>query len=786
MTRTDLDPINEDDIKQASGLEWDIDLAEYNMSKATRRLYFTDSISQSGEFELDVVVDPGDIQSADPIKVSKKGVGAFYGIVKQPESSSQGGDMISGGGASEILRDVPITAEYIGFSSVDVVNDVFSNITSTQIKVGTNEELTTGSGSIDARAEDEGALTFLNRVIQSHGGEWYVSYDSTNDVFEFNVVEKLESSSVVKTFTENNTKEIKDVPVVDETYDAVVVRGYGDGEDQVQGVYPDRSSWPDDPRVLRYTDKTILSDSQASTTAEEVYNKHSDWRSIFVYPSSHQTLLNLGDKVEVNEPRSGVNGEFRVVARTLNLDFRGDRQVEYVLSDKPIGIIDEAEDVKEQTDSQTDYMQGSRNVWGEKETRNCSDTRPLVLDIEVPQDVVDKTGESKIQSISANYKASAYKEDGNPVSTATLQTENIDKDTRVRKINLDKNDKTDSVDSGDLSGSNRSSTESLDSDAVEVEKSDISDHNHGVASSTADQNFIEQDIITTFSSSNTVTLNEGQTADLPITLQDEPNAPYVVDSDPFFITTQISESANSPGNQVAIKGDVQTDLFSDTFVNTGISTGVNGDIKISNPVDTPSALGEVQEINYEIYNIPDGSGPIDISVFGRVYAAKKHDHDIPEQSGGTDTGAKDEPVSFEKKNPAIGETSNFKSTGITVNEAEDYVIEITDNQNSTADDASPTEPSTVEDLTDEEVFRVSDIESEVSEDANFVASEVTVSVEDPDGNVSQVGTWAQTEKTEINLNDYITGPGNYKVEFEPDTLTHLKSRVFLDHHKDAS
>jgi len=403
MTRTDLDPINEDDIKQASGLEWNIDLAEYDMSSATRRLYFTDSISQSGEFELDVVVDPGSIESADPIKVSKKGVGAFYGIVKQPESSSQGSDVISGGGASEILRDVPITAEYIGFSSVDVVNDIFSNITSTQITVGTNEELTSGSGSVDARADDEGALTFLNRVIQSHGGEWYVSYDSSNDIFEFNVVEKLESPNVKKTFTENNTKEIKDVPVVDETYDAVVVRGYGDGEDQVQGVYPERSSWPDDPRVLRYTDKTILSDSQASTTAEEVYNKHSDWRSIFVYPSSHQTLLNLGDKVEVNEPRSGVNGEFRVVARTLNLDFREDRQVEYVLSDKPIGIIDEAEDVKEQTDSQTDYEQGAKNKYSDKQSDQANNTNPLRLEFNIPEDVKDKTDKNRIKNLNLNY-----------------------------------------------------------------------------------------------------------------------------------------------------------------------------------------------------------------------------------------------------------------------------------------------------------------------------------------------------------------------------------------------
>lgn len=410
MSRTDLGPIDESDIKEAGGLEWNVDLSTYDMSSATRRLFFQDSISQSGEFELDIVVNPGEINGGDALKVSKDGIGAFYGVVTRPESSSQGGDKISGGGASELLRSKPITAEYIDFSSVDVVNDVFSQVSTPGIRVGQNEELTSGSGSVDARAEDEGALTFLNRVVQSHGGEWYVSYDSGDGVFEFNVVQKLESGSVQKTFTENNTREIKDTPVVDETYDAVVVRGYGDGEDQVRGVYPSRDSWPSDPRVLSYTDKTILSEEEATTTAENVYDKHSEWRSIYVYPSNMQELLKLGDKVQVNESRSGVDGEFRVVARRLNLDFREESEIEYVLSDKPLGIIDEAEDVKEQTKSETDYEQGAKNKYSDKQSDQANSQNPLRLEINIPEDVEDSSGKNRVKSLNLNYTLKDFRQ----------------------------------------------------------------------------------------------------------------------------------------------------------------------------------------------------------------------------------------------------------------------------------------------------------------------------------------------------------------------------------------
>lgn len=410
MARTDLGGITADDIELPSGLSWDIDVGSLNLSKAIRRMYFTDSISQSGEFELDVVFTPQNVSGGDKLTITKEDQDAFYGVLSRPGKSSQGESTLSGGGAAEVLRDKPVNGEFLGYDIVDLVDEVFDQLDVSSIKVGVNEELTDGTGVVDARADDEGALTFLNRIVASHGGEWYTSYDSENDQFEFNVVNKLESSSVQKTFTQNNTKKIEDELVIDEEYDGVIVKGYGDGDDQITGVYPERDNWPSDPKILKFTDKTILSEDEAANTAESVYNKHDEWRSIYVYPSSHEELLNLGDKVDIDEPRTGFSGTYRVVARTLSLDFKEKKQVEYVLSEKPLGIIDEAENVQEQTDSQTDYEQGAKNKYSDKQSDQANNTNPLRLELHVPDDIEDRSGRNRLKSVSLNYTLKDFRQ----------------------------------------------------------------------------------------------------------------------------------------------------------------------------------------------------------------------------------------------------------------------------------------------------------------------------------------------------------------------------------------
>ena len=396
-------------VEQAEGTTWDVQIANFDVSRAVSSLEFEDAISQPGNFKIDLVVDPGDITGGDQVTISKEEVGAFNGVVTKPERSSQRDDVIKGGGAAELLSDIPINGEFLSTNTQSVVSSIFSQLSTTAIEVGLNEELSDGNGNVDVRAEDEGALNLLNRVVLSHGGDWYVTYDSQNDVYKFNVVNEL-SNSTSRTFGDEAIDELRDVQVVDEEYDAVVVKGYGDGDDQIIGEFPARNTWPDDPKILRYTDKTILSSEEANTTAENVYNEHTEWRNIYLYPANENELLSLGDEVEIDDSATGVNATFRVVQRKLHVSFSSPAAIEYVLSDRPIGVLDEGEDIREQTDSQTDYSQGNRNTINESNSDIANSSQGVEVDLNIPERFTqDATGEDRTAQVKLDYKIKDYK-----------------------------------------------------------------------------------------------------------------------------------------------------------------------------------------------------------------------------------------------------------------------------------------------------------------------------------------------------------------------------------------
>jgi len=436
MTRTNLDSVN-NYVDAIGESYWKITLGTNDVSDATRSLSFSDAISQPGDFILELIVDPGQINGGDELKVqNKEGKDAFYGVAQRPNRSSQGNDEIDGAGAAALLQDIPINGEFLGTTTDALIQNIFSQLSTNKIVYNStaSNELSDGTGNVDIRADDEGALNLLNRVVLSHGGEWYVSYNSSNDQYEF-IVQNEVRNSTSKTFTEENTREIRDAQVVDEEYDAVVVNGYGDGEDQIVGEYPLRSNWPNDPKLLKYTDKTILSETEANNVAENLYNEHTNWRNIMVYPASDNELLQLGDEVTVNEPRTGLNGDYRVVQRTLNIDLETGSDIEYVLSDRPIGLLDKNADVEEQTKSQTDYSQGNRNTLNENNDDIATSGRGLELEFNIPNNITqDIKGDNSVAKVLLDYKVKDYKKvlpaGDNPTALVDDQTVGV-----VSKVN---------------------------------------------------------------------------------------------------------------------------------------------------------------------------------------------------------------------------------------------------------------------------------------------------------------------------------------------------------------
>lgn len=454
----------EDRIRQPKTPDWQIELANFNVSRACQKLRFKDTISQPGEFNIELMAKPADIEENDNFLVFKNSETVFSGLVRRPENSSSREDRYQGQGPSAFLKGVPITEEYKNADTDTIVDDVFSQISTDRISVGVNEQLNSENASVDVRADDEGALNFLNRVIMSHGGEWNTTYNDESGDFEFNVYERLETAEPVKEFRggndESNIRELNDKKVFDKEYDAVIVKGYGDGDDQVSAEFPARSQWPDDPEVLKHTDKTVFSEREAETKAENIYNDHLEWRNIELVPANNNEVLNLGDLVSINEDNTGISGEFRVVQRKLNLNFGQDNEIKYVLSDRPINMVEEITDVQEQTKSETDYMQGSRNVWGEKETANSSSVSPLEIDFEVPSDVLDKSGSNKISNVYLNYACEPFRQSAGVNDDVKVDIDEVQPDLKF-------------VDS------------SVDAQGVSVERSNIKEHRHAVASNTA-------------------------------------------------------------------------------------------------------------------------------------------------------------------------------------------------------------------------------------------------------------------------------------------------------------
>ena len=410
---TDLGNV-EDRIREPKTPDWQIELANFNVSRACQKLRFKDTISQPGEFNMELMVKPGDIEENDNFLVFKNSETVFSGLVRRPENSSSREDRYQGQGPSALLKGVPINEEYKDTDTKTIVEDVFSQISTDRISVGVNEQLNSENNSVDARADDEGALNFLNRVIMSHGGEWNTTYNEESGDFEFNVYERLETDEPVKEFRggddESNIRELNDKQVFDKEYDAVIVKGYGDGEDQVSAEFPARSQWPDDPMVLKHTDKTVFSEREAETKAENIYNEHVEWRNIELVPANTNEVLNLGDLVSVDEDNTGISGEFRVVQRKLNIHFGQDNELKYILSDRPINMIEEITDVQEQTKSETDYSQGNRNTLNENNDDIATPDKGLELEFNIPQNITeDLKGEDSVAKVLLDYKVKDYK-----------------------------------------------------------------------------------------------------------------------------------------------------------------------------------------------------------------------------------------------------------------------------------------------------------------------------------------------------------------------------------------
>lgn len=795
MTRTNLDSVN-NYVDAIGESYWKITLGTNDVSDATRSLSFSDAISQPGDFILELIVDPGQINGGDELKVqNKEGKDAFYGVAQRPNRSSQGNDEIDGAGAAALLQDIPINGEFLGTTTDALIQNIFSQLSTNKIVYNStaSSELSDGTGNVDIRADDEGALNLLNRIVLSHGGEWYVSYNSSNDQYEFIVQNEIRNTTN-KTFTEENTREIRDAQVVDEEYDAVVVNGYGDGEDQIVGEFPARNNWPNDPKLLKYTDKTILSETEANNVAENLYNEHTNWRNIMVYPASDNELLQLGDEVTVNEPRTGINGDYRVVQRTLNIDLETGSDIEYVLSDRPIGLLDKNADVEEQTKSQTDYSQGNRNTLNESnaEISDTGTNEGTQLSFNIPQSIVeDISGKNRVAQVLLDYNVDDYKQLIN-----ASDADAVDDSTKAVKTTVNN--------FGDVEKNYTKSDSNATADLTSVDASGLS----GETVNTVVDNMsaYEEEIGTLFISgtgTDSVSFNTNFSDKPVVTLGAEQNYTQLRIANLDSNSMTIGSIPDASGDDVRVNWMAKAPKSRSSF-NADVEVPEGAVVKRNTEANFEGASLSTTFVNYSGFSleveITMGSVSEIVTVSNQNAATFTATVDSTEASPGDTVSMSVSPSFGESRdfstdpgeNGLTGAIFNIESTSDIVTKTPTRAENASDNVNAyvvksddTSFDASVNSEQAEEQLVDNSTTTFGQLDNNdlVLQKQATNATEASIFVNGTEISASPTG---QKEGSEIDITDAVNVDGQNTVEVRPvGGKAYVKANVIIDHKVDG-
>lgn len=363
-------------------------------------------------------IDPNtntDFSSRNVVRLKYRGDKAFKGVITEIDPKS-GEPRISlkGMGMSFQLDRPNYTKNWNNESVQNIVSElVTSNDASKLSTVDSTNDGSSLPSSVDFRMDDESVLSGLNRLIANdHDGEWWVDEDSNgNDVF--NASTQRGGGASVKTYDESNTENIdENTNSIDGDYDGVVVKGYGDGDDQIKST---AGSTSDGDEVLTVVDKTILTDSQAADRASTLNNEKSvSWSEVTVNLADPYEVRQLGENVDIVSEDAGIETEtqYRIVQRKYVVDFQSGVRAELVCNDKPRNFYTELRQSEDETRGQTGYMQGNRNTINESNQDLADQSNPLELNFFIPQRFTelvsggDGTAQVRLDYIVDNYRKS--------------------------------------------------------------------------------------------------------------------------------------------------------------------------------------------------------------------------------------------------------------------------------------------------------------------------------------------------------------------------------------------
>jgi len=454
--------------------EWTVSINGKDYSNNIDLIEFTDSVNNPLKItvKLEGIDSSDDIPEDAEIIIGRKSAQLFRGVLKQVNPNALNSYTFKGTGyaaelesnSEQILSDEGV-GERFEDSTVQTVVDTLVDGASMPNSRTFSTSYSGGIASTvvdDFRVKKE-QIEDVNRLMGEYDIEWYTTTDGSNNPV-FNVTDQISFTDggspidTITTYGGNQSAEMVEQNVNRNKgdFDGVVVRGYGDGDDQITASAGNTGKGN---RVLFYTDKTIVTSSQAQKRADNLADTQTvAWQEIEVKPSNPNNVYGVGDELKIESKEARLNDTYRVVKTYFKI-WPGEDQFESKLnlSNKPQTFIDDFKEQQNQTDSQTDYMQGARNVWGDKEAANATNADPLEIDFEVPQDVVDIAENNRLDRVEFNYACTPFRQTGDP---QTITAENFD--PGIKSVET-----------------------SVNTGGVEMERERIVQHNHPVGSSTS-------------------------------------------------------------------------------------------------------------------------------------------------------------------------------------------------------------------------------------------------------------------------------------------------------------
>jgi len=423
---------------RAPDSEWEVIIDGNNFSDKLELLEFEHKINNSMKFTIRLSgIDKSVTIPVDSEVLIKYNDGLILrGVLREFNPTSFNQYEFEGSGyAAELEADSETVFENEGVNNPikdtdveTVVNTLVNNSTVPNNRTFSTEfEGGVASREVDDFRAKERQMSDINKLLGAYDAEWYVTTQQTVDPVlqitdQIFFTEAADDSpgnpkDVFKTFGKDQNVDKIDQNVNRNLgdFDSVIVRGFGDGDDQIQAK-SGNSEFGKGERTLVYTDKSIISEEQAQKKADKLKETQSvDWREIEVELSNPNQIFGIGDEIKVDSPKAKVSGNFRIVEVFYKIrpEFNV-FEARINLSNKPQTFTDDFLRLDEQTTGQTDFGQGNRNTLNESNQdlagSNSQGDQEVTVDFNIPPELTlgiagkDNTKQVLLDFVVKNFK----------------------------------------------------------------------------------------------------------------------------------------------------------------------------------------------------------------------------------------------------------------------------------------------------------------------------------------------------------------------------------------------